>query len=128
MRLPRCSGGDEEVLQVAHVIQARGAAVEEVMHEADELLAHRDRQSGYEGMHGFIAVKEALPSGLRDFNGQGGCAFAAIERSARIPPSHCARSATRPESMRAAHEPCGRTLFHRSLAMNSCSIIDKQDL
>ncbi len=32
-------GGDEEVLQVAHVVQPCGAAVKQVMHEADELLA-----------------------------------------------------------------------------------------
>jgi hypothetical protein len=41
MRRTRCSGerqGDE-VLQVAHVIEPRGAAVKQVMHEADELLA-----------------------------------------------------------------------------------------
>ena len=32
-------GGDEEVLQVAHVMQPRGAAVKQVVYQANELLA-----------------------------------------------------------------------------------------
>jgi hypothetical protein len=62
MRWPRCSGGKlgDEVLQVAHVIQPRGAAVKQVMHQADELLAFEGLQAGHEGMHGLIFVKEAL--------------------------------------------------------------------
>jgi hypothetical protein len=87
MRWPRCSGerrGDE-VLQVAHVVEPRGAAVKQVMHEADELLAFGGLQAGHEGMHGLAAVKETLPSGLRDLIGQGGGAFAAIEGVVGIP-------------------------------------------
>jgi hypothetical protein len=41
MRWPRCSGerrGDE-VFQVARVVEPGGAAVKQVMHEADQLLA-----------------------------------------------------------------------------------------
>jgi hypothetical protein len=78
-------GGDDEVLQVAHVIQPRGAAVKQVMHEAHQLLAFGGLQAGHEGMHGLAAVKEALPSGLRDLIGQGGGAFAAIEGVVGIP-------------------------------------------
>jgi hypothetical protein len=78
-------GGDDEVLQVAHVIQPRGAAVKQVMHEADELLAFGGLQAGHEGMHGLIFVKKALPSGLRDLIGQGSRAFAAIEGVVGIP-------------------------------------------
>lgn len=78
-------GGDDEVLQVAHVIQPRGAAVKQVMHQADELLAFGRLQAGHEGMHGLMFVKEALPSGLRDLIGQGGGAFAAIEGVLSIP-------------------------------------------
>jgi hypothetical protein len=62
MRWPRCSGerrGDE-VLQVAHVIQPRGAAVKQVMHKADELLAFGGLHAGHESMHGLIFVKKAL--------------------------------------------------------------------
>jgi hypothetical protein len=49
MRWPRCSGDrrGDEVLQVAHVIQPRGAAVKQVMHEADELLAFGGLQAGH---------------------------------------------------------------------------------
>jgi hypothetical protein len=68
MRWPRCSGerqGDE-VLQVAHVIEPRGAAVKQVMHEANQLLAFGGLQAGYEGMHGLIFVKEALQRDVRD--------------------------------------------------------------
>jgi hypothetical protein len=78
-------GGDDAVLQVAHVIQPRGAAVKQVMHEADELLAFGGLQAGHEGMHGLIFVKKALPSGLRDLIGQGSRAFAAIEGVVGIP-------------------------------------------
>lgn len=87
MRWPRCSGArwGDEVLQIAHVIQPRGAAVKQVVHEADELLAFGGLQAGHEGMHGLIFVKKALPSGLRDLFGQGGGAFAAIEGVVSIP-------------------------------------------
>jgi hypothetical protein len=47
-------GGDEHVLQVAHVIEPRGAAVKQVMHKADELLAFGGLQAaksvGWRGM------------------------------------------------------------------------------
>jgi hypothetical protein len=78
-------GGDDEVLQIAHLVQPRGAAVKQVMHEADELLAFGGLRAGHEGMHGLIFVKEALPSGLRDLIGQGARAFAAIEGVVGIP-------------------------------------------
>jgi hypothetical protein len=42
------------------VIQPRGAAVKQVMHEADERLAFGGLQAGHEGMHGRIFFKEAL--------------------------------------------------------------------
>ncbi len=37
--LAAMGGGDEQVLQIAHVMQPRGAAVKQVMHQANELLA-----------------------------------------------------------------------------------------
>jgi hypothetical protein len=45
-------GGDGEVFHVAHMVQSRGAAVKQVMHEADELLAFGGLQAGHEGVHG----------------------------------------------------------------------------
>jgi hypothetical protein len=77
--------GDDEVLQVAHVIQPRSAAVKQVVHEADQLLAFGGLQAGHEGMHGLIFVKKALPSRLRDLIGQGARAFTAIEGVVGIP-------------------------------------------
>jgi hypothetical protein len=77
--------GDDKVLQVAHVVQPCGAAVKQVMHQADELLAFGGLQAGHEGMHGLIFVKKALPSRLGDLIGQGARAFAAIEGVVGIP-------------------------------------------
>jgi hypothetical protein len=55
------------------VIQPRGAAVKQVMHEADERLAFGGLQAGHEGMHGRIFFKEALQRNAAKKTWKGAC-------------------------------------------------------
>ena len=66
----------EEVLKVADIVQPRSAAVEEIVHQANNgVPTHGDKR-----VHGFGRREEALPRGCGDCARKGCGALAAIER------------------------------------------------